>query len=343
MSDAVETSSPEAFRNALDRLLETLLPSVHGQPWALLDWPGHTKVGDSAIWLGTLAALERRFGRPPAFLSRSTEFPHGLDDAMSEGIVFLLGGGNFGDLWGGVHENRLRVLQGFRHRRIIQLPQSIHFRSQASLEATRKAVEQHPDFTLLVRDKASFAFAETQFSCPALLGPDMAYGLGSLAPPAPADTDVFSLLRTDLERQEGSPERRELARFGPCEDWTLRRAPGLHRAVDAMVLDLSPRSPALMRLRERAYRRYARKEVLRGARLLARGRLVVTDRLHAHILCHLMGRPHIVLDNSYGKIFGFIETWPRDGNTFMAKGLTDIEAIIGSRSRPVPASGGMTR
>lgn len=339
MTDAGEASTPEAFRNTLDRLLETLLPAVLGQPWALLDWPGHTNVGDSAIWLGALAALERRFGRPPAFLSRGAEFPHALDALMPDGIVFLLGGGNFGDLWGSVHENRLRVLQSFRHRRIIQLPQSIHFRSPALLDATRKAVEQHPDFTLLVRDKASFAFAGTQFSCPAMLTPDMAYALGSLAPPVPPDTDVFSLLRTDVERQEDRPERRELERLGPCEDWTRRRAPGLHRVVDAVVLDLSSSSPALMRLRERAYRRYARKEVLRGARLLARGRLVVTDRLHAHILCHLMERPHIVLDNNYGKIFGFIDTWPRDAKTFTARGLRDIEAIIASRGSAASASG----
>lgn len=32
------------------------------------------------------------------------------------------------------------------------------------------------------------------------------------------------------------------------------------------------------------------------------GRLVVTDRLHAHVLAGLMGVPHIVVDNSYGKV-----------------------------------------
>ncbi|MFT4085249.1 MAG: polysaccharide pyruvyl transferase family protein, partial [Nocardioides sp.] len=36
--------------------------------------------------------------------------------------------------------------------------------------------------------------------------------------------------------------------------------------------------------------------------LFAGARLVVTDRLHAHVLAGLMGIPHVVLDNSYGKI-----------------------------------------
>ena len=36
--------------------------------------------------------------------------------------------------------------------------------------------------------------------------------------------------------------------------------------------------------------------------LLSRGRIVVTDRLHAHVMCVLLGIPHVLLDNSYGKV-----------------------------------------
>jgi pyruvyl transferase EpsO len=49
--------------------------------------------------------------------------------------------------------------------------------------------------------------------------------------------------------------------------------------------------------------------VLRGCRLLSSGRLVITDRLHAHILNLLLGIPHAVLDNSYGKLGRFLEAW----------------------------------
>ena len=43
--------------------------------------------------------------------------------------------------------------------------------------------------------------------------------------------------------------------------------------------------------------------------MLARGRICLTDRLHVHVLCTLMGIPHIVLDNSYGKIRSFADCW----------------------------------
>ena len=46
--------------------------------------------------------------------------------------------------------------------------------------------------------------------------------------------------------------------------------------------------------------------------MLSKGRAVITDRLHAHILCVLLGIPHVVLDNSYGKVRSFYDTWTSD-------------------------------
>jgi pyruvyl transferase EpsO len=55
--------------------------------------------------------------------------------------------------------------------------------------------------------------------------------------------------------------------------------------------------------------------VERGCRLLSSGRVVITDRLHAHLLCLLMGIPHGVLDNSYGKLTRFLDTWTGEAAT----------------------------
>jgi pyruvyl transferase EpsO len=46
----------------------------------------------------------------------------------------------------------------------------------------------------------------------------------------------------------------------------------------------------------------ARLRLARGVRILSRGRVVITDRLHGHILGLLMGIPHVILDNNYGKL-----------------------------------------
>ena len=35
----------------------------------------------------------------------------------------------------------------------------------------------------------------------------------------------------------------------------------------------------------------------------------MTDRLHGHILCVLLGVPHVCVDTGFGKIGGFAEAW----------------------------------
>jgi pyruvyl transferase EpsO len=56
----------------------------------------------------------------------------------------------------------------------------------------------------------------------------------------------------------------------------------------------------------------------RGIRLLTQGRRVVTDRLHAHILCVLLDMPHAIIDNSYGKLSSFVETWEGNDVSWLA-------------------------
>ena len=73
------------------------------------------------------------------------------------------------------------------------------------------------------------------------------------------------------------------------------------------------RYPRRLRAGERligvAYDWQAQQRVDIGCRLLARGRVVITDRLHAHILCLALGIPHVVLDNTYGKVRDFFKAW----------------------------------
>ena len=68
--------------------------------------------------------------------------------------------------------------------------------------------------------------------------------------------------------------------------------------------------------RLRRYQALAGRRVQRGLAVLSRGRFVVTDRLHAHILCLLLDIPHVALNNSYGKVSGFAEQWTADYERF---------------------------
>jgi pyruvyl transferase EpsO len=55
----------------------------------------------------------------------------------------------------------------------------------------------------------------------------------------------------------------------------------------------------------------ARARTIAGCWLLSRGRVLVTDRLHGHILAVLAGQPHVVFDTANGKLRAFYDTWTR--------------------------------
>jgi pyruvyl transferase EpsO len=46
--------------------------------------------------------------------------------------------------------------------------------------------------------------------------------------------------------------------------------------------------------------------------LLSRGRVVITDRLHGHVLATLLGLPHCVMDSQYGKVRALWDTWTHE-------------------------------
>ncbi len=63
------------------------------------------------------------------------------------------------------------------------------------------------------------------------------------------------------------------------------------------------------RLLPRTFAPLARHWVDRGCLILSRGQVVVTDRLHGHVLALLMGIPHVLLENANGKLGAFHRTW----------------------------------
>lgn len=328
----METSEWIAAR--MSDIVDTLAPlSRPGEPYALLDWPNHSNIGDSAIWLGEIAWARQYLRRMPDYASTSGRPANGLDLHCPEGTLLICGGGNFGDVWKQINDGRIDLLDRYRHRRIIQLPQSIHFSCVSELERTQRAIDAHPDFTLLVRDTASLNFARQNFDCEALLCPDMALMLGPLRRPVAFDVDIFSLMRTDKERAYFS----EVDTLGPKDDWVghehslLTQGDRLrsriyqkafrHKAPRFLLQPLMDRHIAMMN-------RLAELRLQRGLKLLARGRRVLTDRLHGHILCTLMDIPHVVLDNSYRKLTNFITTWPPDGLTMVAADMTEASAML---------------
>jgi len=285
-----------------------------GASYALIDFPQHANVGDNAIWLGERALLAEIIGDEPAYVCTYKSFDaEALEAACPTGPIFLHGGGNFGDIWPVHQAFRERILDRMRGRRVIQLPQTIAFSDPRHVGTLRERIAKHGDFHLFVRDSVSLAFAQANLDCAVESTPDAAVGMGTLARRGRLRSDIVLLLRTDKEKA-GQDMSCLLGLPASCAfDWLdefslFRRKVALLAKTSAyMAGRFDPNKRRLT-----AFDFTAKSRVARGLRMLSSGKIVVTDRLHAHILSVLLDIPHIAMDNNYGKISNYINAWNKD-------------------------------
>jgi len=245
---------------------------------------------------------------------------------MPNGVVLFHGGGNFGSLWPLHQRHREEVLRTLRDYPVIQLPQSLYFgEDRDCFERTAGLIAQHPDFTLLVRDKSSEDLG-LRLGARTVLCPDSAIFLAGALHRAAPEVDFYGLTRSDKECAGGvwpSPPTGYTAAFG---DWVDEPehllAGGLSMLQRRAHGRLGHQRWFQLALR-RAFDSVAWSRVRRGVRQLSRGRVVVTDRLHAHLLSQLLDIPHVVLDNHYGKIHRYMDCWD-DGSTARCNDVLDM-------------------
>lgn len=339
---------PGVLREALSAL---------GRPrgCALLNYPNHFNIGDHLIWAGTLRFLIAELGAevrysssPEGFSARRMEAALGPDDP-----ILLMGGGNLGDLWPPIQLFMERIIAGHPRRRIVILPQTLHFQNPDNALRAAAVFNAHPDLTVFLRDHRSHEEARRLFpSCGVHLGPDMALGLveeaGALASGHPGAGPKTLLLRR-LDRESLTLPAAASA-LDVSADWVSyergwrmgdRRVPfsrtliGWYRELWQRRLafpeEYRARNAWLATLRghrvfgwmlESGHGRFSLGLIWDGCRQLLAHRAVVSNRLHGHLLACLLGIPSVLLDNSYGKNRLFHEAWLQDvpGSRFVGTG-----------------------
>lgn len=326
----------DQLKKQIDAVLIPLV-SDHDQHIMLIDPPGHSNVGDSAILLGELDYLRRRFPNARVSFFDIENYSKGANKAISQASIILLhGGGNFGDLYPRHHVLRLEMLRQFPDKTIIQLPQSICFESSQSIAETADAIAGHGNFHLLVRDEASKNFAETHFDCAITLCPDMAFAMEPIAR-IPASFDCFCLLRSDKEaaQDHAAIERIAKAHFGgsmATGDWldqSYTRTMRFDRLLSRITRDYPWSARWVMPLMLMVRRRYAEQRLKAGIKMLSQGQIVIADRLHAHVICCLLDIEHYFLDSLDGKVSALHRAWTSHFSTahFVA-GHEELEAAF---------------
>jgi exopolysaccharide biosynthesis predicted pyruvyltransferase EpsI len=297
---------------------------------ALLDFPNHSNVGDSAIYLGEMAYLNRK-GIDICYSCEYTTYSKKcLAEKVGNGSILLHGGGNFGDLWPEYQAFRQNVIKDFPNNRIIQLPQTVFFGNHDSIVQARDIMREHSNFFLLVRDMRSLDFAENELRVPVAMCPDLALALGPLKRPQNPAHDVLWLSRTDQE-SAGETYSHDLSPEIVKTDWLYEQESlriRFNRKLSKILVNGHSITQSLLL---DSYKRLALMRLMRGCNILSTGRVVVADRLHAHILCLLLGIPHYIVDNNYGKLKSFYETWT--SKSTLANWSDNIDEALSCASR----------
>lgn len=281
---------------------------------ALFGYQANGNPGDALIWQGQLALLEALDVEVvavggPRMLDEVTLRDLGRDVAFT-----LSGGGNFGDLWPTAHEFRERVIEASAGRRLIQFPQSLCFQYDANADVVRKLLSARPDTVLTWRDERSLAQAQELFQgtrCELL--PDASLAMQPMPRSCAPEIPLLGISRSDLEGSELSAMRLP---GGEQTDWVA------HRCLSSLgkrlpmwgILYLDDRFGPRLSQRARAalYAAAADVTIECGKDVVSRGQVVVSDRLHCHIFCLLLGIDHVMVDTRQGKIGSFIRTWTAD-------------------------------
>jgi pyruvyl transferase EpsO len=220
------------------------------------------------------------------------------------GLVCFSGGGSFGDIWSHLREAREGWLAKLHDYRVLQFPQTVHYNSMDVAKRSAEIWAAHPRATITVRDLASVAFLKKNFpKTPVIFVPDAAFMLGPQKRKSPK-YDIFWLMRSDKESSSQtsySDMVNYIEGIAPThitvkvDDWLEVDAPDLPQAGG-----------------ERFLTRRALKRTQDAYKILSQGKVVVSDRLHTHIITTLLDIPHVLVDNNNGKVFNVHKAWTKD-------------------------------
>lgn len=299
--------SQSAWLSCMESLKEQhkeIAQLISGRSVAYIDIPTHFNVGDLLIYKGT-EAFFRKYDINVVY--RAGTLAVDFEKLDSVDVILLHGGGNFGDLYP-LHQNlRERIVEKFKGKRIVCLPQSVFFESDLALNKSALLFNQHPDFHFCVRDDISFSIAG-RFTNNVLMMPDMAHSLHPLVdsrevgPSNILPPRILNLVRVD--RESGAKVSSvDKVSF----DWV-----NIITTPDKWVQKLYYKMIRLPFLRDKATTLWANlcdEIVFRSVNYFSSHTLIHTDRLHGFILSTLLGKEIYLKDNSYGKNTNYHKAW----------------------------------
>lgn len=222
----------------------------------------------------------------------------------SDDVIFLQGGGSFGDLYPKADYGRLFICRFFHDTHICSLPQTIFF-SNTSYGNWRKKINMRKinrrnNITIFAREKKSYTIAKDLFkNVDIQLCPDIVLSLLPLIRKKykkDKRSGIIITFRTDAEKQLSEQNEQRI----------LKYIKGTSKNIEYVDTDQGGERVAST---DSGF-----KKVDKLLNQYTSSELVITDRLHGMIFAAITGTPCIVLSNSNHKIEETYNSWLHDCN-----------------------------
>ncbi|CAG5126917.1 unnamed protein product, partial [Candidula unifasciata] len=314
------TTNKEIVEEA-QRILVNLMEDLLGKARhvMLIDIPVQENKGDPAIAAGEVLLLEKlnktivfhcetHYCETAPALKTASEISQKY---LKDDLVILMHGG--GNIVGYAFEDRIRrkYIEAFPERQCILFSQSIwlHEGYSSNLEFARETYSNRSNLVILLRDQQSLEIAKNNFrGIKLILAPDLAFCIGMIPRQMPPLYDIVWLRREDSEKSSFTfPKIPKNITFDVGE-WLKWRTNTGRQTMETVFLVAAE-----------------------GFQFLQRGRIVVTERLHGHILSTLLNIPHVIIDNPpYLKLSSFHKTWTQglSNTVLVSNGSLALDAAL---------------
>lgn len=300
-------------KQELKKIIQDRLTPLINNDYYLIDVPFYHNIGDLLIWKGESEFLKEL---PYKCLGISSMISFENSMIKNENTIILLqGGGNFGDLWRGFQDFRLRIIKQFPNNKIVIFPQTVYYQNEEIMKSDARIMGEHKNLTICARDNFSFDLLKKHFRNDIISVPDMAFFISQNYIDKLRSKEQNKCLYIKRTDRENKTDIVNIDSLYPVEvsDWPTMQKRDIVQ-IGLRIVRLFKYNKLTNWYLSKIYKKYLIKE---GIKFISSYKEIYTTRLHVAILSVLLNKGFHFFDNSYGKNKCFYDTW-----------LSDIEEII---------------
>lgn len=295
----------------LRNLISNTLNPIIGEKFYLVDCPFHSNIGDQLIWEGELSLLKIS-GKECVGYSSKDLFSFPVIDR--EVTILFHGGGNIGGLYREHTEHLIKIVEHYPDNRIVVFPQTIYYSDLELLQKDAHILGRHKDFHFCVRDKKGYKQLIASGLNNVYLLPDMAFCIPLVRFETSKELrckGALYLKRVDGELAGNSNDiEADFVKDWPTFEKKIFDGVFLAKVISTLSKHNVPLTSKIWNWYADKY--YRRDLINIGINFIKSYDPIISTRLHAIILALLCGQKVKAVDNSYGKISEFVNTWLSD-------------------------------